>query len=250
MTAPGAPPVGEVRDDRYELVRLRSLKVSSFLLVEETNGGRRGTLVDTGILGQTRQLERALARLKMGWGDLQAILLTHGHLDHTVNLGAWRERTGAPVYAHPADAPYLAGQGRGRGWSRVGDWMEAVCRPLVGYRPQGIDRELADGERLPFWGGLEVVHLPGHTPGHCGFWQPERGILFSGDLAAMDWGFFHPSPGIFTADPSSLPGCFRRVATLRPRLALANHISLVSDAAFTRKLCARAAHETESEVAR
>lgn len=226
--------------DPYCLVRLKSLCVSSFLLIEDVEGRRQGTLIDTGILGQTRQLQYALDRHDMAWTDIQAILLTHGHLDHTVNVGAWRQRTGAPVYAHAEDAPYLAGHGQGAGWSRVGDHMEAFCRPIVRYQPQTIDHELQDGERLPFWGGLEVVHLPGHTPGHCGFWQPERGILFNGDLAAMDWGHFHPSPGIFTADPAGLPACFRRVHALQPRLALAAHISMASDLNFTKQLLAHA----------
>ena len=51
-------------------------------------------------------------------------------------------------------------------------------------QPAIIDVPIADGDELPFWGGLRVVHLPGHTLGHCGFYSKAHDLLFSGDLFA------------------------------------------------------------------
>ncbi len=93
--------------------------------------------------------------------------------------------TGAPVWAHEGGArprrgdviPYT-------GLARVCGWAEAAGRSVL-RRPTGrVDRTFADGDLLPFWGGLRVVHLPGHTRGHCGFYSARHDLLFSGDLFA------------------------------------------------------------------
>jgi hydroxyacylglutathione hydrolase len=72
-----------------------------------------------------------------------AILLTHGHRDHVEALEDVRRETGAPVYAHPADA-----EGAG----------------VTNYEP------LRDGEDLVMAGEMiKVLHTPGHSPGSVTF---------------------------------------------------------------------------------
>jgi glyoxylase-like metal-dependent hydrolase (beta-lactamase superfamily II) len=84
--------------------------------------------------------EKILARLEK---PVAAILITHGHADHVNALGAIRGETGAPVYAHPADA-----EGAG----------------IRDYEPLG------DGEDLVMAGEmLHVLHTPGHSPGSVTF---------------------------------------------------------------------------------
>ncbi|HHC07268.1 MAG TPA: MBL fold metallo-hydrolase [Actinobacteria bacterium] len=103
-----------------------------------------------------------------------ALLVTHGHIDHTGAAGGLVERTGARAYLHPDDA-FLALD------------PEAQLRMLFGGIPPGDFRppeflDLADGQVLDLAGlRLEVVHTPGHTPGHCCFHLPDEGILLSGD---------------------------------------------------------------------
>jgi glyoxylase-like metal-dependent hydrolase (beta-lactamase superfamily II) len=45
-----------------------------------------------------------------------------------------------------------------------------------------VDETFKDGDRVDAFGGLIAYHTPGHTPGHTAYYQPERKILFSGDL--------------------------------------------------------------------
>ena len=104
-----------------------------------------------------------------------ALLVTHGHVDHVGGAGAVSRASGVTAYLHPDD-----------------DWLaldpEAQLRGLFGGVPEGDFAPperftaLGDGDALDLAGfRLEVLHTPGHTPGHCCFHVAAEGLLFSGD---------------------------------------------------------------------
>ncbi len=106
---------------------------------------------------------------------LSAVILTHGHIDHTGGSGELARATGASVYVHPDD-DFLT--------------LHPVeqLRAMFGMTPPGVYdvpekfESLGDGSRIEA-GGLEfeVRHTPGHTPGHCCFYVEQEETLFSGD---------------------------------------------------------------------
>jgi glyoxylase-like metal-dependent hydrolase (beta-lactamase superfamily II) len=103
-----------------------------------------------------------------------ALLLTHGHIDHMG--GAEPVRTwGAATYVHRAD-DFLT-------MDPVGQLrMLFGAVPPGDYPPPLVTTALVDGETLELAGfDIEVVHTPGHTPGHCCFQVAAEGVLFSGD---------------------------------------------------------------------
>ena len=184
---------------------------------------QEAVLIDTGLAGEMGRLAAMLERIGLRWKDIRAILLTHGHLDHTGNLARIKELTGAPIYAHPAEQRHIDGKYPYRGGARLCGAMEAFGRAVLRYRGAAIDEPLASGAKLPFWGGLEVIHLPGHTEGHCGFYSERFDLLFSGDLFACYWFSTHLPPFFLNSCPEKLPASVRRVIELSPRYLVPNH---------------------------
>jgi hydroxyacylglutathione hydrolase len=135
-----------------------------------TTGGGEGLLVDAppdpDLIGEH------IARLDVA---IVAILLTHGHVDHTGGAGKLAAGSGAVTYAHPDDE-YLTLH------------PTEQLRMMFGTAPPGSydvpDRieNLEHGQVVDLAGvSLEVRHTPGHTPGHCCFFWEAEGTLFSGD---------------------------------------------------------------------
>ena len=198
---------------------IRSSRVCCHLLVE----GEQVVLIDTGFIGEVPRIEKCLHDLGLGFQSIAAILLTHGHLDHAANLARLVELTGAPVYAHPDEQAHIDGVYPYRGWSRGCGFLESIGRLGLGYRPAPITHFIQDGDELPFWGGLRVIHLPGHTAGHCGFYSARHDLLFSGDLFASYRFSVHRPPPFLNSCPELFPASMARVRALNPRRILPNH---------------------------
>lgn len=97
-----------------------------------------------------------------------AVLATHAHLDH-MGTGGLFAGDAIPVFVHEADA--IA-------FTDLPAWGAGGPNPLADVKDL---RTIADGDVLDFGGySIEVVHTPGHTPGHCCF--RTDALLFSGDL--------------------------------------------------------------------
>jgi glyoxylase-like metal-dependent hydrolase (beta-lactamase superfamily II) len=118
--------------------------------------------------------------------------------------------------------------------------METFGRAVLRYRAASIDEPLVPGAELPFWGGLEVLHLPGHTEGHCGFYSRRFDLLFSGDLFACYRFSTHLPPFFLNSCAEKMSGSVRRVVELAPRYLVPNHYDRADYAMHRRKFDALA----------
>lgn len=219
------------------------------LLVDERGDA---VLLDTGLVGEQWQIRRCLRRLGLGPGNVKAILLTHGHLDHTGNLAWARGWTGAPLHAHPLEQQHIDGVFPYAGVSRWCGRLERMGRALFGIgAPAKIDVPLADGVELPFWGGLRVIHLPGHTLGHCGFYSAKRDLLFCGDLFASYFFNVHLPPPMLNSAPALIPASLEKARRLNPRFIVPQHYDFLDGALHRRRfdrMLARRADRKRSVV--
>ncbi|MBA3946854.1 MAG: MBL fold metallo-hydrolase [Herpetosiphonaceae bacterium] len=155
------------------------------------------TLIDTGLAGSASRILAALRQLGRQPADLQHIILTHCHADHTGSLRKLQQESGAIIFMHPVDAA-LVGEGQAsRPVRPAPGLMNAVVFQLMMMRqssvatvePVTVDHEVQDGEELPIAGGLQVIATPGHTVGHISLLLPQHGgVLFVGDAAGNMFG--------------------------------------------------------------
>jgi len=179
-----------------DLLQIRSIGVN-FHVLRDPQGLH---LIDAGFVGCLFLLRRALRATGWDREPVKTIVVTHGHLDHILNVGRLAEETGARIVAPRLDVPHFLGCPAYSGASRVTGALETLGRPLLGFRKFTPDRLFDDGDMLDIWGGLRVVHLPGHTAGHSGLYGESRRLLFSGDLFASYGRFFRLPPAIFNLD--------------------------------------------------
>jgi glyoxylase-like metal-dependent hydrolase (beta-lactamase superfamily II) len=185
--------------------------------------GDASVIIDTGMVGEPFFIRRLVRRLGLKPDSIKAILLTHGHLDHAGNLAWLKQWSGAKVYAHSEEVRHVAGTYHYTGVARWCGRLEAAGRFVFRYRAAAIDEFLTDGQELPFWGGLRVVHLPGHTAGHCGFYSATHNLLFSGDMFASYFFNVHKPPAILNSVPERFAESVEKIRCLNPGWIVPSH---------------------------
>jgi len=157
----------------------------SVLWCEETG---RAAVIDPG-----GDISSVLNFVDMMDFQLELVLVTHGHFDHCGSAARLAEMTGARIEGpHRSEAPTVAklpeqsAQFAGLDAANdraIGDGKKdraANANPVRSYLPS---RWLRDGDVASFGNvGLEVLHCPGHTPGHVAYFNRSERLAFVGDI--------------------------------------------------------------------
>lgn len=229
-------PLGGQQRLAPDVVRVRLPLSNAFLL---GTPGQPWVLLDAGSPFDAGMIVRA-AEARFGPGARpQAIVLTHGHLDHIGSLWILRRRwENVSIYAHALELPYLTGESAYPPPDpTVGGSMSALSPLLLpgpfDFRPQ--IHALAELGDLPALRGWTVVETPGHSPGHISLWRERDRLLIAGDafvttvqesaLAALSLRprTVHRPPAYYTPDWDAARTSVRRLAALQPALAVTGH---------------------------
>ena len=129
-------------------------------------------LIDGGMTTEhVKGIGKELESIGKSWKDVSLILVTHKHGDHVNNLPELVELTGAPVKAHKLEAP--------------------LVEAAKGVKVESME----DHEVLPYCGGIEIIHVPGHSEGNSCFYLKAKNAIIAGDTIRAD------VPGVITPPP-------------------------------------------------
>jgi glyoxylase-like metal-dependent hydrolase (beta-lactamase superfamily II) len=234
--------LGRKTDDVIEIVSdvaYRRLGIVNVMYYGDPSAeDRRWILIDAGVRGTARTIERGAERRFGPAARPEAIVLTHGHFDHVGALAELAEKWHVPIYAHALEHPYLNGSQSypPPDHSAGGGLMSTLSR----FYPRGpIDvgrwlTELPADGRVPAMPGWQWVHTPGHTRGHVSLWRPSDRTLIVGDAfvtTAQESAYsvltqkpeLHGPPMYYTTDWDNARASVQRLAELQPETIITGH---------------------------
>jgi glyoxylase-like metal-dependent hydrolase (beta-lactamase superfamily II) len=205
-----------------------------YLLVGEDHT----VLVDTGLAGTPEEvIIPYLGEIGLSLEDIGEVIISHADVDHCGGNRALKERHPSLWFTcGEADRPYV--ENNQVMFAEIYCWSEPygfgpdkeskdwIRTELGGDSP--VDAGLRGGEtmRLGPDRRIEILHLPGHTPGHLGIWDPKNGAAIIID-AALETGIYDREgnrlipPRYF--DAARYQGTIRKLQTLRPEHLLTAH---------------------------
>ncbi len=194
--------------------------------------GKSGiALIDTGMPGSSGAIESYVRKIWHNLSEINQIILTHLDTDHIGSAPELRKQTGAKIIMHKLDAVLSTDKSIDAervkkifpdyGADEIGRLMEKIS----GTRDLEliVDQKLDDEETQIAVDGVNVsiVHIPGHTPGHCCVYGMRDSVLVSGDGLSIKNGTIQDPPPMYTV---SMP---RARASLK-KLGRLNFEKLVS----------------------
>jgi glyoxylase-like metal-dependent hydrolase (beta-lactamase superfamily II) len=211
--------------------------------------GGKWTVVDTGFPGGAREI-LAASEARFGAGAApEAIVLTHGHIDHAGNSVALADAWDVPIYAHRSETPFLTGRSAYPPADPTVGGATAFLSRFLPTRPRNLGGRLRElhTNKVPGASGWEWVPTPGHSPGHICLFRASDRVLLTGDALVsvnMDsWiGLISARPLLagppapFTIDWKSARSSLKELASLRPNVLGCGHGAPISDSDLPERL--------------
>jgi glyoxylase-like metal-dependent hydrolase (beta-lactamase superfamily II) len=220
--------VTQIAEDVYSLCQTDGGFVHAYLF----NDGNMLTLVDTLWDSDAAVVFRCLRKLGRAPGDIGHIVVTHAHRSHLGGLAQLKQTTGATVWAHDWEADIIAGKRRAKPVSltalrprRIYKFRLGLALGKFPHRPCWVDESLTDNVQV---GPLRAIHLPGHTPGHMGFYCEKARVLIAGDAVAT-WPSLGPGWPAFNLDEAEHRASVMKMAGLHVNAVGVGHGHPITD---------------------
>ena len=197
-------------------------------------------LVDAGYPGLAEQLGEAIEKAGVPLEKLNKVILTHQDIDHIGSLPGilGNSQQKIEVLAHEAEKPYIQGDKplikaeAAKNLKLSETLSEEQRRQLQGIfsnPPKApVDKTIADGEELPYCGGIIVIYTPGHTPGHiCLYHKPSKTLVTGDALTANDGVLSGPNPSA-THDMQEADKSVKKLAQYEIETIICYHGGVVS----------------------
>ena len=178
------------------------------------------TLIDAGTGEYFENVKKEMARQGFGPKDIDLLINTHCHFDHTGGNSGFIKASGCEVAIHKLEADFL----------RKGE-REVTCAGIFGRRlePMEVQQGLEEGDKLKLGEiVLEVLNTPGHTVGSISLYDSAKKILFTGDTIFCDGVGRTDLP---TGDPAAMARSIERLAKLGAEQMYPGHGSFLSSGA-------------------
>jgi glyoxylase-like metal-dependent hydrolase (beta-lactamase superfamily II) len=142
-------------------------------------------LVDAGLSWSAGKIKAMASALFGEESKPEAIILTHGHFDHTGALETLAAEWNVRVYAHYLELPYLTGKSAyppadptvGGGVMSSLSWIY----PKGPVNVKNYIHALPDDNTIPGLDEWKYIHTPGHSPGHISLFRQSDKVLIAGD---------------------------------------------------------------------
>ncbi|GED69672.1 MBL fold hydrolase [Brevibacillus reuszeri] len=169
-------------------------------------------LIDCGYPDFLPLLEKAAQKHGISLQSLTAVIVTHHDMDHIGSLAALkRTYPQIEIIAYESEVPYLAGSKKSLRIEQAEATLdnlspeekphaEAFIRFLETIEPAHVDRTVTHQEQLPWCGGIEIIHTPGHMPGHISLYLPASKTMITGDAVVASSGKLEIANPQFTMD--------------------------------------------------
>lgn len=161
--------------------------------------GNELTLFDAGTPESLPKFKECIEGLGFKLQNVKNIIISHANVDHVGELKHLVDMSGAKVYAHVEEAPYVEKKIPG---SRDNRPFEAVK----------VDVLLKEGDILDILDGIKVIYTPGHTPGHISLYSIKKKILLAADLVRYSQETFHLCPPQYSVDYTAIVNSMIKVA--------------------------------------